>query len=413
MGGFEAVALRGICAAYAEREVLPLLREVQQAQGQIVEQLKLLGARVDGACAALNTQELEDKLNKKADAEKVPSFAQFEELVAKVQHVGQNSQACELDARMAPILERLEALERAVESTPSNEDYATAEQLEELSVLVHQKANASSSQLKRLSETVDRKAFTSKVPSIAAFQELQEAVALKVDARLVPTIAQVEELSAEVKRKKVSNLAMEEVKKVSAELDRKANCADVIKAPDVEKLVQQKLDSLVTKKADAGDVPTLAQHKELAAATERKLAFLASKVQQKTDALRDMQQQQQQQQTVWCVHPAVVDVAWDENGNGQATWPEWNPSRMMPTSGCNENGGSPQNIFVPSAAVPVNNNGFGNCSGTGTAAPGGNQNGKPEKPGRRSSKGPNSARRSGSSGTSSTATAPTPPSQDM
>mmetsp|Transcript_61080 Transcript_61080/g.175256 ORF Transcript_61080/g.175256 Transcript_61080/m.175256 type:complete len:407 (+) Transcript_61080:133-1353(+) len=400
MGGLDVIGMRGVCASYAERHILPMMQELQSQQGQLIDQLKSLEDRIskqDASWASILGADLQARFSLKADVDKVPSLAQFEELVAKFEQLGKsNGEGSDLEARMLPVLGRLDELSATLEGKADAKDVVLAERLEELEALVSQKANygdvATSEQLKKLSATVERKAFANKVPTISQLQELQSAVAAKVDANLVPTLAQVEELAAEVKRKNISTLAQEEMRKVAAELQHKANVADVLTAAQVERLVQQKLETLVSRKADVGEVPTLSQHKEFAAATERKFAFLATKVQQKNDAIREMYQQQSQ--TVWCVQPAMVDVAWDENGQA---WPDWNPSRVMPGSG--EDRG---NLFVPPHMYGNN----GQCLPQGSG-----QSGAAAI--RQSSKGPEPSTRSGSSTGSSTAPTPVTPPQEV
>lgn len=59
---------------------------------------------------------------------------------------------------------------------------------------------------------------------------------------------------------------------------RKADATDVLSAAQVEALVQRKFEEAMAHKAEADDVPSLSQHWELAAATERKLSFLADQL---------------------------------------------------------------------------------------------------------------------------------------
>lgn len=338
MGGFDVVVLRGICEAHADRHIMPLLRELQAQQGELLDKLKSIEEvkPMEERCAAL-----QDRIALKADLDMVPSMAQFEELCAKFDQLGTRGVDTELEARLT---KRLDELEAAIQQKADMEDIVSADQLEELSALVSQKANhcdvVTSEQLKRLAATVDRKANTNKVPSLQQWQELEKAVAAKVDSKLCPTLAQVEELAEEVKRKKISSQAQEEVRKVAAELQIKANTSDVLSAAQVERLVKDKVETMMARKADVTEVPSLSQHKELAAATERKLSFLATKVNQKSEAIREMCQQPQ---TVWCMQPAVLDVSWDESGQA---WREWNPSQIMPCSGGDSNG-YPGNVFVP------------------------------------------------------------------
>mmetsp|Transcript_112612 Transcript_112612/g.290861 ORF Transcript_112612/g.290861 Transcript_112612/m.290861 type:complete len:443 (-) Transcript_112612:592-1920(-) len=373
MGGLDVIALRGLCAAYAEKHVLPLLRDLQEVQGQLTEQIRCLESSISSKAnandvptmtqfekiardmngtgqlierAAFNaiSKDLFEKLEFKADMDKVPSLLQFEEVLTKLQQQKQNDSVASIEAKLHPVIDRLDSLAAALEHKADANDAITNDQFDELLVLVEQKANSRDvvpfTQFQKLSATVERKAFANKVPSLAQMQELQTAVANKVDAHLVPTIAQVEELAADVKKKKVSTIVTEQLQKISLELQQKTNSSDALTLQQVELLLQSKLEGLTARKADAVDVPTLAQHKELAATTERKLAFLAAKLQQKNDAMRDWCQQQP---AIWCVQP-VVDVAWDDSTQG---WPEWNPSRAMPGTceGLSQNGKSATDGF--------------------------------------------------------------------
>merc|ERR1719512_615092 len=111
-----------------------------------------------------------------------------------------------------------------------------------------------------------------------------------------------------MKRKaNASSVASKEaLQRLDAEVKAKADLGDVVTPKLVEDVVARKLSDAVAGKADAGDVPTLAQHKELAAVTERKLAFLATKVQQQQN-----QWSRCQQPTIWCVPQVMETGMWE------------------------------------------------------------------------------------------------------
>lgn len=335
MGALEVVTLRMICTRYLEKQVYPALKELQQAQESVNEQLASLKAAVaqqggDGGydighsggpggskgldMASLEKQmkEFRERLDVKADSKSVPSKAEFLELSDKV---GGEAEA-DAEAKNAQLERKVVELERKIKDLtskmhlkPDAQDVPLVSQLDEIAAAVQQKANAR--ELQKLAETVKRQANSSKVPTLAQLEKLEAAVAGKIDANLCPTVHQVDELAAEMKRKANTNsvVTREQFQTLSAEVKQKAGAGDVVTSSLVEEVVSKKLSDAVANKADAGDVPTLAQHKELAAVTERKLAFLAAKVQQQQH--RSSQQWHQNQPTIWCV-PQVVDGCWEE-----------------------------------------------------------------------------------------------------
>lgn len=360
MGAFDVVVLRGICAAHAEQYVLPSLQQVQQAQERLGEQFKKIEERFaqqdaagTGRLDALTAQVegLVAKLDSKADAAAVPSLTQFEDITSKFRLEESEKSACDIEAKireeMAPIFQKLEDLTSMLESKADADSVPGLDMFEE--ALLH-KANArevpTRADLQKLSGTVERKANLSKVN--AQFQELQTVIAGKVDARLVPTIAQVDELASEMKRKaNITSIAsISQLDKISAELQNKANTADVISVAQVEALLQQKLDIVVAHKAEVDDVPSLAQHRELAAATERKMAFLASKLQQqRADSGVDWCQP-----VMWCAQP--VEVVWDEVNQA---WQEWPGPPGTVVAGNNSGSNAPCNVNVNGHTTAIGN----------------------------------------------------------
>lgn len=347
LGAVEVVTLRTICTRYLEKHVFPVLLELQQSQEGINTQLASLKAAVaqraeDGSVdssrsgsskgaksaggpelAALEKQmkELREKFDAKADAKSVATKGQFLDLVAKVGAITSGGHATEVEAKAEAEAEakRMQLERKVAELERKTRDLSSKLQLkldlqdiplqlDELTAVVQQKANAR--ELQKLAATVERKANTSKVPTLAQLEKLEAAVAGKIDAHLCPTVHQVDELVSEMKRKASSDevVSRKQFNTLSNEVKRKADGDDVVTSSSVEEVVAQKLSDVVASKADASEVPTLAQHRELATVTERKLAFLASKVQQQEAREDQWSRCQPTMPTIWCV-PQVVEGA--------------------------------------------------------------------------------------------------------
>lgn len=321
MGAMDVVALRSICARHMDKQLLPMLQELQRAQEKIHERLekleiashksgmdRLAGENGQGGRhpdLAKQIRDMQVKLDLKANSQNVPSMDRFLELDALVRQGGSNTNSAispaqieiltakissKADAACVPTLqqfdsfvEKMETLSSAVHLKANIRDVPSISNLEDLQTLLQQKAPLK--EVQKLAAAVERKANTSKVPTLAQVVELQNAVAGKIDANLVPTLAQVDELTAEVKSKASANsvASATQLQSLAAEVRRKADATDAVSPHQVEDLVKKQLAAAAAGKADLGDVPTMAQHKELAAVTERKLAFLASKVQQQRD----------------------------------------------------------------------------------------------------------------------------------
>lgn len=388
VGALDVLALRSICATFLDKQLFPVLTDLQQMQDRLIERIEkleyssiqktiveevqfsnqcnvtsvdelLMGTKGNihpgEAVVACRIQDLLEKVDGKADARTVPNMVQFEELTSKVEkHTSlldsqmkllmQNVEECKTNSINAPTMAHFEQLGADMETKvntvalkvdrkPDSDDVPSMAQFEELVAAVQQKAHTR--ELQKLAGTVDRKAFASKVPTLVQLQDLQKEVERKVDACLVPTTAQVDELAAEMKRKaNVSNVVSNsQLQKLCEEVKQKANVQDVVTVAQVEDLLQRKVDAVVARKADVGDVPTLAQHLELAVVTERKLSFLANQVRLgnklTTPVQRGTQGSWDWQPTLWCV-PQLVEGTWDEAQQPSNTNGTWN----QPTLWC-------------------------------------------------------------------------------
>lgn len=339
MGAFETATLRMICTRYFEKEVWPVLHELQKAQESMNAQLARLqmpvggggenptakGADGDSAALAQQIQELREKIDAKADARIVPSQAQFLELADKVGKIPSTTTSwtseadttaeLEAEAKLKRIDRKLAELDHKVKDVsaklqlkPDAQDVPLVSQVDTILAKVEEKASVH--ELHKLAAMVEGKANANKVPTMAQVEKLEAAVARKMDADLCPSAQQVDELAAEMQRK--ANywevVSKEQFQRFSDEVKRKADSGDVVAFGLVEDAVERKLADAVAGKADVGNVPSLAEYKELAAVTEHKLNFLASKVQQQ---LREGQQYNQCQPAIFCV-PQLVEAAWEE-----------------------------------------------------------------------------------------------------
>lgn len=305
MGGLDVVLLRSICQGYTEKNVLPLLQELQQAQERLAARLDSLVATVDAESArraaltnAEETATAGDELPKKQlQQENIEEKAQgpdLAELEAKLQVLSEKLDAKVCEEDVLGIVERTGILEKLnrkadVDRVPNQRD------LQDLEALVHLKANSrdvpSLAQVQRLTDTLSRKANSKQVPTLDQLEKLEGT--LENNMRLVPTRAQFEELAAEVKCKARRDdvPSMAQLKKLTAELERKANLDQIPGESVLSDLAQIRniMDDLKLK-ANVADVPTLADLKEHRTVVERKLAFLAAKLQEKPEPGMDWYQ---------------------------------------------------------------------------------------------------------------------------
>lgn len=291
MGGFDVVVLQGICANYFDKRVAPLLAEVQYAQDQLCTQVKELAASVEQkgpvemsakleALAASMAQKEADisrldevlaQMDTKASSEvstEEPSTDQFESWLNEAE------QKCRevVAEALAPIEERQEKIDRILRS--HGEKMAQYKSFEsDLQSKANIRDVPTLAQFQRLSASVEKKANASKVPTVTQFSELQEIVESKVNASGVPTLAEFQELRAAVKKKANASSVpcAGELEKVLEEVKRKANIEDVEKALD--------------EKANSSQVPLTSTVDNLASVMERKLAFLAARLQKTSESV--------------------------------------------------------------------------------------------------------------------------------
>mmetsp|Transcript_115155 Transcript_115155/g.209512 ORF Transcript_115155/g.209512 Transcript_115155/m.209512 type:complete len:404 (+) Transcript_115155:38-1249(+) len=331
MGGFDVVALQGICASYFDKHVVPMLQSMQQAQERFDKQLEDLSARVE------KTAVQEDKA--------VPSIERFEQLVAEVEEKAKLSAVDDLIAKIElkadaselnGLLERVESAvtaERVVhveESTQLQERVATVErkvdtdvvrkleQVKKLSLALDAKANVmdvpSLAQFQKLSQTVERKAFSNRVPTVTQFQELAAAVEGTVKAEWVPTISQFEELEKMVKKQANADgtvSAKELNERLSKELQRKANTDEVATQAQIQELSAEVLEN--------GRSVAEAKVAELADAMEQKMNWLATKVKQSSESIEYLKGN-----LCWTYVTPYADGSWDMQpvGNNQQAAPK-------------------------------------------------------------------------------------------
>jgi hypothetical protein len=301
MGGFDVIALQNICATYFESKVAPLLADIQRREEELRTQVKDLQLRLeqktavgtvspiekfDGLVAEVAEKARSDKLDEQMDskagsevstestehATELPSMAQFEVWLSEVEQ-RLREQATTTTAQLE---ERIGKTERTIRSH--------AAKLEEFRKFDHElqcKANVrdvpTSQQFQRLSATVEKKAHVSKVPTVAQFEELQELLHKKVNAEWVPSIAQFEELAVQVRNKASASTvpSASDLQKVRHDLEQKANIIDVPSSAWIEEVLAQK--------SSAEQAQATKAVENLGTIMERKLAFLANKMQKTQD----------------------------------------------------------------------------------------------------------------------------------
>lgn len=385
MGSLDIVLLRGICADYFDKHVAPVVKECRQEQDSISDQLKelstALSARAEATSPKDEISDLLAKLEKKVDEQEQASMAKLEEIMTfislKASAVKVDSLASKLESLSGGAdVSRLEAIAAKLDLKANSNEVPTMAQFRELSTTVQLKADSEDVptglkvQMKKLESTVERKANSSKVD--AQLKELSAKVDSKVDARLVPTVAQVEELEEEMKRKANSAdvPSAKELHKLSERLDQKADVSAVPTKAELEELrdaLASKADAALLKEngkingmenggkdgyetngnngqnghngwhfngqqkeskaSSMTDPASKAQLKELATVVERKLAFLASKLQDQETASR--QQQQWSPQVVWMPADQVFGE-WPPSPNGAPVEPaagNWTPTQ--------------------------------------------------------------------------------------
>lgn len=301
MGGFDVVALRAICQSYVDQMVIPVLTEVQQAQAEVRTQLQQLWVVVE----------------EKAAAKDVPTLDRFESLLADVAQKALSTEdaiaklqlkdSCHDNAIIAKLEERTANAERAVRAHAGK-----IAELRDVSQELQSKANIREvptlAQFQKLSNTVAKKANSDKVPTLEQFMELQALAESKVSAHWVPSMQQFESLVAQVEKKANSTNVL---KSIQEEMQQKANIKDIPRAAWIEEQLE---------KASTYQSTTQSSLDKLASVVEKKLAFLASRVQKNTEAL-DHFQTPSPQQAVLCYFPAPACGTWGPvSSSDQCGW---------------------------------------------------------------------------------------------
>lgn len=310
MSGFDVIALRAVCKNYVDQMVMPVLEDIQQSQANLRTEM----------------QQLSDAVQKKAAAQDVPTLAHFESLMA-----AQNSSITNVEEVLAKlqlkdsaddhaILMKLEERTANTEKTMRSHAAKIAE-LRDIGQAIEGKANARDvpnlTQFKKLEGTVAKKANTAKVPTLEQFEELRTLAESKVSAHWVPSMQQFEKLAAQVEKKaNASNvLSSAEFKSIQEEMQQKANINDTPRAAWIEEQLE---------KANTCQATTQSSVDKLASVIEKKLAFLASRVQKNTEALDHFQQPGQQ--AMICYVPAAACGTWGPVGAPtEAACGTWGP----------------------------------------------------------------------------------------
>jgi len=381
MGGLDVVSLRGICQGYAERNVLPLLQELQQAQQRLAARLDGLAATVDAKSAVRTAQtnaedtvaagdELSKKqLQSKSDEEKAEG-PDLVDLEAQLQMLSEKLDMKVSEEDVLGIVERTGILEKLNHKADADK-VPNKRELQDLEALMQLKANsrdvASLAQVQRLSDTVSRKANSKQVPTLDQLVKLEGT--LENNMRLVPTRAQFEELAAEVTRKARRDdvPSMAQLKKLTAELERKANLDQIPGESELSDLAQiRNIMNDLKLKANVADVPTLADLKEHRTVVERKLAFLATKLQEKPETGMDWYQPltfwmgtPQQQEDPWRAgQPWIAPHQQQQTRCTYNTWGQEQTPTKQPQEGVDQghhlNGDSLCNASTPSCGSEAN-----------------------------------------------------------
>lgn len=239
------VALRGICASHFDTVVAPVLHDLRQAQETLLTRVEGLVSQLAGKADETMVRDLVADLHGKADFDAI-STAMQKEMAA-------------LD--MGGLQARIEGFEAALTKTEA-EDVATAEQLkmltsqvQKLSSSVDKKVGSGTvptmTEFKSLVTLVETKANARNVPTAAAHRELAEAVERKADMSRIPSLAQLNKLCGAVERKLDSRL--QEVDARHTELAAVVNLkADRDKVPSLERF--DLLSSAVTERASCDEV---------------------------------------------------------------------------------------------------------------------------------------------------------------
>jgi hypothetical protein len=297
MGGFDVIALRAICKKYVDEMIMPVLEDVQQSQAELRTQLLQLSSAVDEKAIASDVPTLDQFESFRAEVAQKASTADMEDILAKLQRKDSSDDR----AMIEKLEERTARTERALRSHDTKISELRAFD-QELQGKADSRDVPTLAQFKKLATTVEKKANANKVPTLEQFTELQVLAESKVSAHWVPSMQQFEALVAQVEQKaNASNvISAPEFKSIQEEIQQKANITDIPQAAWIEEQL---------KKANTSQTTTQSSVDKLAAVIEKKLAFLASRVQKNTEAL-DQFQQPSQQQTMMFYVPAAACGTW-------------------------------------------------------------------------------------------------------
>jgi len=295
MSSFDVVALQGICANYFERHVKPILSEVQESQAKLKAQVKDLKKTISqsppntdvvaqfealkGDVAQRRNsldarlEEVIHNLDLKANASEVSTEAshsavstdQFDLWLCEAEQKFRNS--------LAPLEDRQANTEKTVRSHA-----AKIAAWKSLDSEMESKANVRDvptlAQFQRLSATVDKKT-KAQTNLTAQFSELQAIVESKADSSCVATVSEFRDLRMTLdsleKKTNASSASAADAQKLSDEVKLKANVADV--------------EQMLKEKANIDQVPLTSTVENLASVMERKLAFLAARMQKTSDSV--------------------------------------------------------------------------------------------------------------------------------
>lgn len=320
MGGFEVLALQSICATYFEKHVAPLISELQQGQEQLRAQVKELVVAKDVKQAGDVTAKF-DALQ--ADVAQKASIARLDEVIAQMDLKMATSEVSteasstpkfemwlseaevKCDERVTPLADRLAIMEKTLRSHAAK--IAQHKALDdELACKANVRDVPTAEQFQRLAADVKRKANSSKVPTIAQFQELSELVESKASASCVPSDSEVAELRSALNKKANSNSvpSTAEFQKFSEDVQGQLKASK----DDVEKGLQQKADSAEVARSSTVDT--------LRNVMERKLTFLANRLQKTAEMVDNVMNQQ----AMVCYVPAQCQGGWAPDPRGTGNW---------------------------------------------------------------------------------------------
>jgi len=292
------IALRAICKSYVDKMVLPVLEDVQQVQAELRSQLQQLSGAVEEKAAVKDVPTLDRFEALLADVAQKALATEVSDALAKLQ-----TKECGDDlAILAKLEERTANTERAVRSHAGK-----IAELREIRQELQGKANVrevpSLAQFQKLASTVAKKANSDKVPTLEQFEELQTLAESKVSEHWVPSMQQFEGLVAQVEKKAnaCNVISALEFQCFREEMQQKANINDTPRAAWIEEQLE---------KANACNATTQNSVDKLASVVEKKLAFLACRVQKNTEVL-DQFQQPSHQQAMICYVPAAACGIWD------------------------------------------------------------------------------------------------------